>query len=359
MAGIGSLVFVCMTQSCSAPAMKSSIMLSVWFIALGMTLLFVDYGWSIPIAGGSLTNEQTPDTPTHSVSSSAPHFVLYSNSALPHPSSIEGFNTFNLAFLLVRGPRDNAHAWTLMNDTQRSITKSQYAAAGIYLLVSAFGSEDTPTTRGADPVDTANTMAAWVEQYQLDGIDVDYEDFAAFDKGDGSAENWLIVFTRTLRSRLPVGQYIITHAPVAPWFEPDRWYGGGYLAIDSAVGHLIDWYNIQFYNQGTSEYITCPGLLTKSSKRWPKTTVFQIAANGVPMSKIVIGEPATAADADNGYMDPSIMSSCLSQAKDQEWTGGVMTWQYPHADVITELPVWVRMRGTLRPIIDALAHMVS
>jgi len=116
-----------------------------------------------------------------------------------------------------------------MSDAQRSITKSQYAAAGISLLVSAFGSSDTPTTWRTDPVDTANTMAAWVKQYQLDGIDIDYEDFAAFNKGDGSAEvwftawrpllitltnlqKWLIVFTRTLRSRLPMGRYIITHA---------------------------------------------------------------------------------------------------------------------------------------------------
>jgi hypothetical protein len=31
-------------------------------------------------------------------------------------------------------------------------------------------------------------MAAWVKQYDLDGIDVDYEDFNAFAAGDGKAE---------------------------------------------------------------------------------------------------------------------------------------------------------------------------
>ena len=81
-----------------------------------------------------------------------------------------------------------AQAWASLNDTQRSAIKSQYAAAGINLLVSAFGSTDIPTTSGVDPVATANSMAAWVRQYQLDGIDVDYEDLAAFEKGDGSAE---------------------------------------------------------------------------------------------------------------------------------------------------------------------------
>lgn len=41
--------------------------------------------------------------------------------------------------------------------------------------MSVFGSTDAPTSTGADPVSTANTMAAWVKQYDLDGIDVDYE----------------------------------------------------------------------------------------------------------------------------------------------------------------------------------------
>ena len=42
-------------------------------------------------------------------------------------------------------------------------------------MVSLFGSTDAPTSTGADPIATANTMAAWVIQYGLDGVDVDYE----------------------------------------------------------------------------------------------------------------------------------------------------------------------------------------
>ncbi len=41
--------------------------------------------------------------------------------------------------------------------------------------MSVFGSSDVPTTSRADPIATADTMAAWVTQYSLDGIDVDYE----------------------------------------------------------------------------------------------------------------------------------------------------------------------------------------
>ncbi|KAM6497137.1 glycoside hydrolase family 18 protein [Amanita muscaria] len=265
-----------------------------------------------------------------------PHFVAYSDKwtgseSPPTPSTINGFNVFNLAFLLLEGAWDNAQAWTTLTDAQRSSIKSQYAAAGIKLMVSAFGSSDAPTSTGADPIATANTFANWVKTYQLDGIDVDYEDFNAFNAGNGGAENWLISFTTQLRSLLPAGQYIITHARKRTLFEPNRWGGGGYLKVNSAVGNLIDWYNVQFYNQGTSEYTTCAGLLTASSSTWPQTAVFQIAASGVPLSKIVIGKPANTADANNGYMDTTTLASCLSQAKNSGWTGGAMVWEYPDA----------------------------
>jgi len=68
-----------------------------------------------------------------------------------------------------------ASEWAQLSAAQRLSVKSQYAAAGISLIVSAFGSTEQPTTNGADPIGTANTMAAWVKQFDLDGIDVDYE----------------------------------------------------------------------------------------------------------------------------------------------------------------------------------------
>jgi len=58
---------------------------------------------------------------------------------------------------------------------ERASLKSRYQAAGIKLIVSAFGDSNVPTTTGADPTSTAQTMAAWVKQFDLDGIDVDYE----------------------------------------------------------------------------------------------------------------------------------------------------------------------------------------
>ncbi|KAF8659839.1 hypothetical protein AX16_001724, partial [Volvariella volvacea WC 439] len=254
----------------------------------------------------------------------APHFVVYHDAwdgrvGPPATSSIRGFNTYNLAFLLVAGPWDKAYEWTALTAAERSTIKSQYAAAGIKLMVSAFGATDVPTTTGQDPVALANRFASFVKQYSLDGIDIDYEDFIAFDARDGRAETWLINFTRQLRSQLPAPDFIITHAPVAPWFSPTGWGGGGYLRVHREVGSLIDWYNVQFYNQGVNEYTTCDNLLNRSSNTWPQTSIFEIAANGVPLSKIVIGKPAGTGDANNGFMSTSTLASCLAQAKNRGW----------------------------------------
>ncbi|PCH44329.1 glycoside hydrolase family 18 protein [Wolfiporia cocos MD-104 SS10] len=273
--------------------------------------------------------------PSRRSTPSPPYFVEYFDAGVsgvtgaPPVSDVTGYNVFILAFLLVEGAWDNAEGWTQLTSDERSTIKSEYADAGISLMVSCFGSSDTPTSSGDDPTTLAQTFAAWVQEYDLDGIDVDYEDFDAFDAG--TAEAWLVTFTTELRSLLPAGDYILTHAPVAPWFSPTMWTNGGYIEVDSQVGDLIDWYNVQFYNQGTTEYTTCAGLLNESSSTWPESALFQISANGVSLDKLVIGKPATTGDASSGYMSPSTLATCVEDAQGEGWDAGVMVWQYPDA----------------------------
>ncbi|KAF8202262.1 glycoside hydrolase [Pholiota molesta] len=264
----------------------------------------------------------------------APRFVIYSDAPVSGETGPRPFlrsrKLSALSFLLTNGAFDKALEWTQLSSAQRSTVKSQYAAAGIKLIVSLFGSTEEPTTEGKDPVATANTMAAWIKEFDLDGADVDYEDFDAINAGDGKAEAWLVSFTTQLRNQLPAGA-ILTHAPVAPWFSPGKFGGGAYLTVNSKVGSLIDWYNVQFYNQGTSEYTTCAGLLTTSSSTWPQSALFQIANSGVPLSKLVIGKPGIASDASNGFISTSILAGCVEQAKNQGWNAGVMVWEFPDA----------------------------
>ncbi|KAJ7724377.1 glycoside hydrolase family 18 protein, partial [Mycena metata] len=266
------------------------------------------------------------------VSTAAPQFVAYfdkfvSYDSLPDPSLLTGFTVFALAFVYPSSAVDNAQVWESMTAADRATTKAEYNAAGISLIVSAFGSGSSPTSQ--DPTTVANYIANYVLTYNLDGVDIDYEDFPALESA-GTAVPWLSTLTTVLRQKLPKGQYILTHAPVAPWFSPGLWPGNGYLGVNAAVGSLIDWYNVQFYNQGDSEYVTCAGLLTASSSTWPESALFQIATNGVPLNKLVIGKGATGADATTGYMDPATLATCVAQAKSQGWSAGVMEWQYPN-----------------------------
>ena len=83
--------------------------------------------------------------------------------------------TSALSFLLLEGPFDQAAAWAALHDQQRDTIKNEYSTAGIRLIVYAFGDSEQPTTRKADPVSTANSMAQFVLNHGLEGIDVDYE----------------------------------------------------------------------------------------------------------------------------------------------------------------------------------------
>lgn len=153
----------------------------------------------------------------------SPEFVIYSDKWVnegspPASSAIAGWTVFALSFWLTGGPADMVQGWQELTAAQRTAVKTDYGNAGIKLIVAAFGSTDTPTSSGADPVGTANSRATFIKDYDLDGADIDYEDFAAMNGGTG--ESWLITFTTTLRAALPA-PYIITHAPVAPWFTDD------------------------------------------------------------------------------------------------------------------------------------------
>lgn len=132
-----------------------------------------------------------------------------------------------------------------MAPATRAAKKAEYAAAGISIIASAFGETEKPTTDGVDPIATAATFSQFVTTNGLDGIDVDYEDLEAINKGDGAAEKWLADFTTALRTTLPQGQFILSHAPLAPWFSVNpQFKAGAYLTVHKQVGSLIDFVSI-------------------------------------------------------------------------------------------------------------------
>ena len=208
----------------------------------------------------------------------------------------------NLSFWLTTGPSDAVEVWahalkycTLSNpwgNTTAEIQKAwldAYHTDGKKVLVSAFGATEWPTTNGADAVQTAQDLATFVIDNQLDGVDVDYEDNSAMNYGEGV--NWVIDFTNELRTLLPSSQgYIITQAPQAPYFA-SSYPQGGYLTIDKEVGYAINWYNVQFYNQGSSNYNTYETLFVESDGWAVNTAILQLADGGIPLQKIVLVTP--------------------------------------------------------------------
>ena len=113
--------------------------------------------------------------------------------------------------------------------------------------------------------------------------------------------------------------------------------------MHAEVGDLINWYNILFFDQG--EYTDCAGLIHKSSSAFPKTSVLEIVAGGVPAEKVVLGKPATRADATNGFIEPTTLAICVADAAHNKWNGGVMVEQ---------------VSGTsLSPIMSGIAHSIS
>jgi len=57
--------------------------------------------------------------------------------------------------------------------------RATYNKNGIKILVSAFGDSEWPTTAGKDPVECGHKLGKFVQENNLDGADVDWEDNAA------------------------------------------------------------------------------------------------------------------------------------------------------------------------------------
>lgn len=140
----------------------------------------------------------------------------------------------------------------------------------------------------------------------------------------------MIIFTQTLRDNLDP-DLIITHAPQSPYFTYNTltYNYGAYLAVHEAVGDIIDFYNVQFYNQGVGNYDNADRLFNTSIDKWVGSSLNEMIASGVDASKIVLGKPATGGDGNNGWMSAADINSAIAANYPfSGWKTGVMFWQY-------------------------------
>ena len=250
----------------------------------------------------------------------------------------QGYNTVILAFYLGDGPTDAAVTWTTVANGLNSNpvvagTFSTTVPPGMKLLVSAGGANFNMSS--VDPTVFGTAVGTWAAQNNLDGIDFDIENLLSGATANDpwpSYIDWLTKSTTAAyNSYLSTANKapIITHAPQGPYFGPvggNLWAGstGGYTAVEKAVGKYINWYNIQFYNQGGTCYSTTTGLTTNSASDCPVfagTSINEIVSYGIPANKIVVGKPL-ASYGFNGFI------SNLAGALDGVSYGGIMGWQW-------------------------------
>jgi chitinase len=249
-----------------------------------------------------------------------------------------GYNVIILAFYLLDKATDIVYAFTnVANEQQRKDTLDYIHSKGGILLMSAGGDSIAPYEQ-ISGTEYGTRTATFAKQYGFDGVDYDLEGFGpGLTYGSLNSEqiiDWLSDCVTACKNVLG-DKGIISTAPQSPYFSPigieGTWAGvlGGFVGVNAKVGDKIDFYNVQFYNQGSDMYVNYQNLFVNSGTSLPFTSVKQIFEAGIPLNKIVVGKPMFASDASTGFVNLSQLGLWFKQAEQElNWNAGVMFWQW-------------------------------
>ena len=191
--------------------------------------------------------------------------------------------------------------------------KDLYDSESKELLITAFGNE-VPASLSMDPVACAEKLASFVLDNHLGGVNIDWKDEHSFIAGTG--EQWLVDFMEKLRAELP--DKTIAHT-AAPRFFSSSTYDG-YAKVNSEVGHLIDFYNVQYFAKGK----TYAELFTDSNGY----SIQDLVSKGFDLNKLVIGKNIISTNP-AGTVISSDLGSWTAQAYENlGWYAGVSYYQY-------------------------------
>lgn len=257
-----------------------------------------------------------------------------------------GFNIINLAFMVNGVACDMALVWNRELADINPVTGKKYRDEvleyahnkGCSILLSTGGSTENNFIQ-TDPALYSKTVTDFVLSTSLDGVDFDLENFGPglIAYGSSSSQdtiNWLVNVTNITRNTL--GPYaLISHSPQSPYFSSigsnNSWAGplGGYTGVYNGASS-IDFFNVQYYNQGVTNYVTYNGIFVDAAPDFPQSAVTQLTS-WIPLNKFVVGKPMRQTDASTGYNTPEEINSIILQAKTLlGWNAGIMTWQYPY-----------------------------
>jgi hypothetical protein len=187
--------------------------------------------------GAEFNNVKFSDVPINS--NVEFHFILsfaidYDTSSSPSPTN-GNFNVF--------WDSDN------LSPSQVSAIKNQHSNVKVALSLGGDSVSNGPVNFNPSSADSwvsnaVTSLTGIIQQYNLDGIDIDYEHFQA------DPETFADCIGRLVKTLKQNG--VISFASIAP-FDDDQ-VQSHYKALWKSYGHLIDYVNFQFYayDKGTS-----------------------------------------------------------------------------------------------------------
>ena len=220
------------------------------------------------------------------------------------------------------------------------ISDVQYLhSLGKKVLISCGGATETPTfASSSDAANFASSVAAMMNQFGFDGVDIDFENGAVYlNQGDLNLANpttpsvvYLISGLQQLHQALP--NAMITMAPIANYVQAGyQYYGSGLygasnwngaqLPVINAIRGFLTYVWPQYYNEANIEALdgnyysegSEDNLVAMSEMLLKGFTVADGAGTFQPLNanQVVIGVPASTA-ASPGYLPPASLDAAFN-----------------------------------------------
>lgn len=245
------------------------------------------------------------------------------------------FNVIVMGFFLGTGnyAADALITWTQYSHEQRQTILDKVHDSGAVLMMSLGGATDhiESYVKNGMAAEYSTAACEFCVQYDLDGVDFDIE-LTPGNNGpfiDGSMNTFIQDSSQACRDIIG-NKRLISHAPQGPYMG--EWAGEnlGYTQIFREKPNLIDFVNVQFYNQGSQYYVTYDNQFVAADDWTAESAVKEMIDNGIPRNKIVVGKPVGPSGyANNGYVDPATLQQWGCRAKEEfGWEGGFMNWMY-------------------------------
>lgn len=261
---------------------------------------------------------------------------------------------------------DTAQSWMNLSSDQRTTLLNKIRNNGMQLMVSFGGAtsfmpgfQDVLNSPNYwDPQVLGNDLANWMFTYNCPAIDLDIEHIPTIGTYSDTLNlvTYLGELSETIKNKSNelFGYYpILSHAPQTPYFNGTSTYSNyGYIynQVEKLYGQYIDFYNIQFYNQGNYAYTTYDGIFIQDDS-FNASVLQLIEASSIsalytpiPTNKIVVGKPSNENEVsiENGFVylystDPTYpqtmaqyVNSTETDARLGDWytVGGNMIWIY-------------------------------